>query len=636
MPGYNAKQLFEKLQAGDESVEIEAKRGREVGKSILETISAFTNEPGAGGGYLLLGVARAADALFPTYDIVGVNDPDKVQADLATLCRESFSIPIRPHISVEELSGRTVIVAYVPESAAHDKPVYIQSRGAKNGSFRRVGSTDQLCTESDLEMFYQDRGGKSYDETPWPDTSLEDIDVDALTMYRRFRADDASAAELLGYSDEDLMYALGATVREQGRAALTLAGLVLFGTSAALRRHLPMMRVDYIRVEGREWVQDPERRYQAIEKLGALILTIPALVGQVMEDVPKAFSLSDDGVHRKDVPVVPQNVIREAIVNAVMHRNYRKHSPVQVIRFANRIEIHNAGYSLKPEEQLGQPGSVLRNPKIAAVLHDVGLAETKGTGIRAMREAMERANLTLPLFESDRVGDTFTVRLLAHHLLDPNDWKWLEQFKGYSLSDDDARALVVTREIGAIDNAVYRSIIHVDTLTASGQLRRLRDLGLLEQKGQARATYYVPTPKLLGEDTLARVDEVGSEGVTPPARTKEEGLTPTTYAQAVGLGSLPEGLAGEICGLKRRNPPKVLRDIIYKLCSWKALKPSQLEGLLGRGKGYLVERHLRPMLRSGQLEYLFPDNPAHPRQAYRAVLGAREIETNLSESDEQE
>ena len=631
MPEYGAEELFEKLQAGDESVEIEAKRGSEVGKSIFETICAFANEPMRGGGYFLLGVVRMEAALFPTYEVVGVDNPDKLQADLATICRGNFSIPIRPDISVEELGGKTVIVAHIPEAAAHDKPVYIESRGVQNGSFRRIGSTDQLCTDDDLEMFYQSRGGKTYDETPWPDTSLDDIDPDALAAYRRLRADDASAVELLSYSDEDLLYALGATAREDGRTILTLAGLVLFGKMLALRRHLPMMRVDYIHVQGREWVPDPEKRYQAVEKLGALILVIPSLVSQVMQDIPKAFTLAEDGIHRKDVPLVPHNVIREAIVNAVMHRNYRKHSPAQIIRYANRIEIRNAGYSLKPEEQLGQPGSVPRNPKIAAVLHDVGLAETKGTGVRAMREAMDRANLTQPLFESDRSGDTFTIRLLAHHLLSPDDWKWLERFKDCNLSDDDARALIVAREIGAIDNAVYRSIIHVDTLTASGNLRRLRDSGLLEQKGQGRATYYVPTKKLLGEAEDATEVATGtapSEGVTSLVKAQPMGLNPIGCAKAMGLPPIPEGLTESILSLKAKNPPKVLRDLVYRLCRWQSLQVSQLARLLGKNPVYLLNGHLRPMLRAGELEHLYPENLAHPKQAYRAVPGAREVETN--------
>ena len=159
-----------------------------------------------------------------------------------------------------------------------------------------------------------------------------------------------------------------------------------------------MTRVDYIRVPGREWVPNPEERYQAVELRGPLLTLIPRVIATVLDDIPSAFALTEDGIHRQDVPVVPRTVIREAIVNALMHRSYRQRQPVQIIRYANRIEIRNPGHSLVPDERLGEPGSLSRNEKIAAVLHEVGLAETKGTGVRSMREAMERANLTLPLF----------------------------------------------------------------------------------------------------------------------------------------------------------------------------------------------------------------------------------------------
>ena len=81
-----------------------------------------------------------------------------------------------------------------------------------------------------------------------------------------------------------------------------------------------------------------------------------------------------------------------------MHRSYTQHSPIQVIRYSNRIEIRNVGHSLKPVAELGIPGSRLRNPTLAAVLHDLNLAEAKGTGIRSMRRLAAEAGLTLPEF----------------------------------------------------------------------------------------------------------------------------------------------------------------------------------------------------------------------------------------------
>ena len=98
-------EIWKRLNDSDESVEIEAKTAQQIGPSLLETISAFSNEPNRGGGYLLLGVRRVEASLFgdKQYEIVGLSDPDKVQSDLATTCRTSFNIAVRPSITVHSL-----------------------------------------------------------------------------------------------------------------------------------------------------------------------------------------------------------------------------------------------------------------------------------------------------------------------------------------------------------------------------------------------------------------------------------------------------------------------------------------------------------------------------------------------------
>lgn len=98
---------------------------------------------------------------------------------------------------------------------------------------------------------------------------------------------------------------------------------------------------------------------------------------------------------------------------------------------------------------------------------DTRLAETKGCGIRVMRQSMAQANLTPPLFESDRGNDQFLARYFFHHFLGADDIAWLAQFKDLHLSDDEAKALIVVREAGAIDNGTYRELTKVDTLAAS-------------------------------------------------------------------------------------------------------------------------------------------------------------------------
>ncbi len=247
------------------------------------------------------------------------------------------------------------------------------------GAFRRIGSTDQRCTEDDLIILYQGRQQKSFDSGLLPDSSFDDFSPEAIADFRLARREVNPDAEELRWSDNELQQALGCLSRnEQLHWIPTVAGLILFGNSIALRRSFPMTRFDYIRVPGREWVPDPERRFDTIEMRDSLFRLIRRAQAAILDDLPKAFGLEEGALRRQDMPVVPQRVIREAVVNALMHRSYRSHEPMQIIRYSNRIEIRNPGYSLKSPEHLGEPGSLPRNPGIAAALHDTRFAETKG------------------------------------------------------------------------------------------------------------------------------------------------------------------------------------------------------------------------------------------------------------------
>ena len=105
-----AAEIYERLVNFDESEHIEAKRGSDIGTSVMETVCAFANEPGLGGGYLLLGVMREELALFPTYEVVGVTDADKLASDLASRCRTDFNIPLRVDIRSDKVGDKLVRV----------------------------------------------------------------------------------------------------------------------------------------------------------------------------------------------------------------------------------------------------------------------------------------------------------------------------------------------------------------------------------------------------------------------------------------------------------------------------------------------------------------------------------------------
>lgn len=519
-----AVELLESLNLLDENERIEAKRASEAGKSVLESICAFANEPGLGGGWIALGLVREEMALFPAYEVEGIAHPDRLSSDIASQCRDSFNTPLRVDITTENIDGKNVVVVFVPEAQPQDKPIFFKSHVLPRGAFRRIGSTDQRCTDDDLAIFYQGRQQESFDAGIVADATLDDLSPEAIADYRKSRAEANPDAEELRWSDEELFQALGCIRRNtKGEWQPTVAGLILFGKPSALRRCFPMTRVDYIRVPGREWVPDPDRRFDTVELRDPLFRLIRRAQASVLDDLPKTFGLGEGELQRQDKPVIPLRVIREALVNALMHRSYRSHSPVQIIRYTNRLEIRNPGFSLKSPEHLGEPGSQPRNPKIAAVLHETRFAEIKGSGIRVMRESMEQAGLTPPLFESDRATDQFVARYFFHHFLGEDDIAWLARFRDLHLSDEEAKALIVVREAGALDNATYRALNKTDALSASQALRRLRDAGLLTQRGRGSATYCIPTDKLTSESHHLR-EESGSLSSKPPALTSNPSL----------------------------------------------------------------------------------------------------------------
>jgi ATP-dependent DNA helicase RecG len=628
-----AAELFEQLQLLDETERIEAKKASDIGKSILESVCAFANEPDLNGGWLLLGADREESALLPGYMVSGIEQPDQTSADLASQAATTFNVPVRLDIQTEQLDGKAVLVVYVPESAPADKPVYFKAQGLPRGSFRRIGSTDQRCTEDDLAAFYAGRMHESYDAGLLVDASREDLSDEAVADYRKARQQISANAEELGWDDDELLQALGAVRRNsQGQWQPTVTGLILFGRSSALRRLFPMTRVDYIRVAGRDWVSDPDQRFDTLELRDSLLRLIRRTQAAILDDLPKAFGLSEGELQRQDRPVLPDRVVREAVVNALMHRSYRTPAPLQIIRYSNRLEIRNPGFSLKSHEHLGEPGSVPRNPKVAAVLYDTGFAETKGSGIRVMRQLCERAGLAPPLTESDRGQDRFAMRLFFQHFLGKSDLEWLSRFKSLQLSDAEARALVTARELGAIDNAAYRELNSVDTLTASQALQRLRDAELLSQKGKGPSTWYQPTAQLLGDDAAeSEPGPLSGESAplsgNPSALSRESGsLSGNLDSPDNGsnerdklLAALPGDLGARVGGLGRRAAPDDVNAVLLALLRHQTWRLEQLGLLLGRNPEYLRDHYLRPLMDSGRVVMMHPDTPNAPGQAYRAV-----------------
>ena len=628
----SAIDLLNELNAVDESTRIEAKRSSELGKSVMQTVVAFSNEPGLDGGYLLLGADwHVNDKGDTVYRAAGLPDPDKVQRDLATQCAAMLNVAIRPEMQIETIDGKTLLVVYIGEADVTHKPVYLKATGLPGGAYRRIGSTDQRCVDEDLWVLRgESQPVRGPDLSILADARLSDLDPAAIAVYRRDRARINPQAEELAYEDEDMLESLGVLRPVDGELRPTLAGIVLFGKPLALRRLLPAIRIDYIRVPGNEWVEDPENRFQSIDIRKPLLLALPQAEASVVDELPKGFRLPEGTLQSIQEPILPRKVIREALANAAMHRSYTLHSPTQIVRYSNRLEIRNVGYSLKEPSQLGTPGSRLRNPTIAAVLHDLNLAEAKGTGIRAMRRLAADAGLPLPEFHSDRQANEFRLTLFLHNLLTEDDHIWLKNFAGQNVTSDEAKVLIYARATGAVDNTACREFCGLDTLAASQVLRRLRDRRLLEKQGGGSRTYYTlrqATQRGQGEqvelalDIPPRPDSKAWGDIGYPPMDKE--VSPQAAE------SVPADLLARIKAAGVRPRKESVREFVLELCRLQAFTAAELCQVLGRTDTHELRRaYLRPLREQGLIELKFPESEKHPNQAYLTVALVDERKPN--------
>ena len=630
----SAKEIFDQLIEIDETDNVEAKSlTGDTSRSILETVNSFSNEPGLGGGVILIGIGKNDAPEGPRYVVEGVDDPDKAQLDLATQCKSVFNTPVYPTIKVEKLYGKTILKVAVDEQPFGRKPVYFKKDGLPKGAYRRIGSADLVATEEDLWRFYEGPDSK-YDETPVKFSSFADVDERAVQRYRQMRKKVDPEAVELDYETPELLSALGCTSKENPQE-LNMAGILLFGNELAIKRACARARVDYIRILGNDWHAVADQ-FDAVDTYAPIFLMVEKLMSIIYGELTTRHRFHRDSI-QPETETFPVEVMREAIVNMLMHRDYRHGQFTQIIRYNNRIEICNSGCSLKPDDMLGMKGSVTRNDTIARVCHDTKLAETKGSGIDRMWRKMVEAGLSRPTMESDRTAATFTIRLLLCHFFSEETLEWLKRFAAYELNDNQRTALVFLREVGAIDAVAYRQLTGCKPKLVANELAGIKDQGLMIQKGRTRGTYYVPAEILL-EGTKKENSGLTSQpqGTTSQPQglisqvsavtTTPQGVTGTPQAvtgtprtvtgtpQTVTGTPLPEDLSNELEKLKRRTSPQKMKDLILRLCKEHPMSRDDLIFYLKRGRT-TIDNYLSLMI-GKELDYLYPMMVHHPRQAY--------------------
>ena len=288
-----SRELLDLLNDVDELDWLEAKSLRDdTSRSILKTVCSLSNEPGLGGGVILIGVAESKNADGPRYVVDGVDDPDKAQLDLATQCKSVFNTPVYPAIKVEKIDSKVVLKVIVDEQPFGRKPIFFKKDGLPKGAYRRIGSADLVATEEDLWRFYEDPESK-YDETPVKYSSIADVDERAVQRYRQMRKKVDPDAVELEYETPELLSALGCTSKVNPKE-LNMAGMLLFGSELAIKRACARARVDYIRILGNDWHAVADQ-FDAVDTYAPIFLMVDLWRAYHAASLPSRFYTARDG-----------------------------------------------------------------------------------------------------------------------------------------------------------------------------------------------------------------------------------------------------------------------------------------------------------------------------------------------------
>jgi ATP-dependent DNA helicase RecG len=454
-----SNEQFERWMAGREDEHIEFKEAKN-SFSFEDTVKycvAFANER---GGKLVLGVSNKHPRR-----VVGsraFENPQKVQADLLEQLRLRIDIEELPH-----RDGR-VIIFHVPS-----RPIGmpIQYKGAY---WMRTGESLVPMTPDQLKRI-TDEAQPDFSAEICGRVTLKDLDLAAIQRFRELWHRKSGNEELLHISDEQLLLDSGLLTNE----GITYAALVLLGTQYALDRHLAQAEIVFEYRSNEASIPFQQR----IEYRLAFFL--------FFDDIWKTINLRNDLQHFQygpfifDIPTFNEQVVREALLNAVSHRDYHLAGSVFVRQFPTTLEIISPGglpEGITPENILDR--QYPRNRLIADNLVRCGLVERSGQGFDKIVAQSIREAKPLPDFAGT---DAYQVYLTLHGVVrDPNFLRFLEKVSRETQISFSVRDLLIL------------DIIHNNQKMPeylASRLPALLDAGIIEVSKRGRETQYIPAKK---------------------------------------------------------------------------------------------------------------------------------------------
>lgn len=471
-----------------ESVEVKSGAGG-FPRSVQASLVAFAN---GDGGTVIIGVDEGGNfAVVPGIPAAQYRD------DLVALARGTITPPLQIETDVVALDAGVVLLARVPAARPDHKPVYITAKGVSNGAYLRTGDGDRRMSEGEIGLLYAGRSQPTYDRESIDGSSRADLDWPSLR--RTLERVQGSSAKLRDVPEATALFRIGVFAEPRDDSPLTMAGLLSFG--AYPQQFFPQLMVSVVVYPG-----DAADRVRFLDN-ATVRGPIPDMVAETLRMLRRNLAaravMTDFG--RTDRLDYPLEAIREAIVNAVLHRDYSpltRGTQIQVELYPDRLTVRSPGglYGDLVPEALGENerASTSRNALLASLLSDTYLpgsedlvAENRSTGIPTMIRLARESGLPRPAFTSDIRA--FTVTMSRSQLLGREVREWIAELGVPVPTSVHEIALAMLRD-GPVTNSMLREW-GADLTTASQALRYLVDQGIAIREGSRRYARYVLDPR---------------------------------------------------------------------------------------------------------------------------------------------
>ena len=362
-------------------------------KRIYDTLSSFSNQET--GGVILFGVSEEA-----AYQVVGVYNVQDAQKKAMEAC-EQMEPKVRAVFSSAEIDGRFVLAAEIPAVEYWSRPVFYKGAGRLKGSYVRVGDGDQPMSEYEVYSYEAFRRKTRDELRTVPECHMGLLDQERLAYY--FKAAKQERPKLAALTDNEIMELMGITKNSQ----FTLAGILTFAIYP--QTWFPQLSITAVSLPGTrmgETGHDGPRFLDNKRITGA----IPDMIDEAMDFIRKNMrtkTIIDKDGRRADREEYPLLAVREAVLNALIHRDYSmltENTPISIEMYRDRMEIISKGglYGGGSVTQLGKSRPETRNAALANMLELLKITENRYSGIPTILNEMKKADLPQPVFEDSR------------------------------------------------------------------------------------------------------------------------------------------------------------------------------------------------------------------------------------------